>query len=460
MLGRLSIRARITIGTLLIAALFFTGVAIVVRQQVDGILQNAAYDVLMSDATPFETAIQQEPDDPVDNPGEGQLIAVVDPTGATRVSTLPSALTATPDLVDVTRPGPQHLVVDGSAYLVAVEKVTSPGGDWTIISARNENASRQVLEDLTVGLIIGLGTLTVLFGLVSWLLTGAALRPVSHLRRSADTIVATSSDELLPVGPAKDEITYLATTLNTLITDLRASATRERQMVSDASHELRTPLAVLQTQLELLRTGDRSTLDADLVAAGSATLRLNQLVDSLLELSRLDSGRATTTATLGELIDEAGEAVDRARSVAGSDRIDIDLDVTGSIDRARTLPMAALLYGRVLDNLVANAVRAVDGHGRILVTLTATNDRLETTVADSGPGMQPAFVPYAFDRFTQEDRSRAAGHGSGLGLAIVAAAVSAAGGSAHLTNVPGRGLTVTVRLPNSAETIGPLKSGH
>lgn len=446
-LGRLSIRARITIGTLLIAALFFTGVAIVVRQQVDTILRNATYDVLTSDATPFETAIQQEPDDPVDNPGEGQLIAVIDPTGVTLTSTLPAQLVARLDSIDQDRSGPQHLTVDNTTYLVAVEKVTSPTGAWTIISARNENASQQVLADLTAGLVIGLGALTLLFGIVSWALTGAALRPVTQLRRSADAIVATDSDTLLPIGPADDEIAELAATLNALITKLRASAARERQMVSDASHELRTPLAVLQAQLELLRTGNRTRLDTDLLEAERAAVRLNRLVDSLLALSRLDSGRTPTSAAVGELVEEAGEALDRARLSVAGDQVEIELTVPKPAAPNGRVSMAPLLYGRVLDNLLTNALDALDGEGRITVALTVEAEHLVTTVVDTGPGMSPEFLPQAFDRFSQDNDARTAGHGSGLGLAIVAAAASAAGGTVQLANVTTQGLMITVELP-------------
>lgn len=329
-LNRLSIRARITIGTLLLAAVFFAGVALVVRHQVENILQDASFEVLKSDASPFETAIQQEPNDSVDRPGEGQLVAVIDPTGVTRTSTLPAGLTLKLSRVDLGASGPQEIAAGKVTYLVAVDTVESSTGEWTIITARNQDASELVLADLTTGLVVGLGVLTLLFGVVSWLLTGAALRPVTQLRQSAEAIVASGSGELLPVGTAKDEITDLATTLNRLIDDLRSSAARERQMVSDASHELRTPLAVLQTQLELLRTGDRGTLDADILAAERATARLARLVGSLLELSRLDAGQRSSAAEVDALVDEAGEAIDRARLSAMSDQVEIDLTVPGA----------------------------------------------------------------------------------------------------------------------------------
>jgi signal transduction histidine kinase len=446
-LSRLSVRSRITVGTLLLAALFFGGVALVVRQQIEGIMQSAAFEVLQSDATAFETAIEQEPNEPGDNPGEGQLVSVIDPAGVTRTSTLPPAITSSMALIDLANTSPQQLVVDGSTYLVAVKIVKTGAGDWTIISARNQDASALVLADLTTGLVLALGALTLLFGAVSWPLTGAALRPVTQLRRSAEAIVASGGEELLPVGSAKDEITDLAETLNRLIDSLRASASRERQMVSEASHELRTPLAVLQAHLELLRTGDRSSIDSDILGAERATDRLTELVEHLLELSRLDAGCPPTPATVGALADEAGEAIDRARLRAMSDDVEIDLVMPDAIDRAVPIAMPALLYGRVLDNLFSNALRAVDGNGQITATIRQDPSHLITIVADNGPGIDPEFLPHAFDRFSQEDSVRGTGNGSGLGLAIVAAAVASVNGTVTLENAAESGVVVRLWIP-------------
>jgi signal transduction histidine kinase len=249
------------------------------------------------------------------------------------------------------------------------------------------------------------------------------------------------------VGPANDEITDLAATLNRLIADLRASAARERQLVSDASHELRTPLAVLHTQLELLRAGDRSSLESDIAAAERATTRLTELVESLLELSRLDAGRPTTPATVGALLDEAGEAIDRARLRATSADVDIDLIIPDNLDHTAPVAMPALLYGRVLDNLLSNAIRALNGTGQITTAITLDPPDLITVITDSGPGISPGFLPHAFDRFSQEDTVRGAASGSGLGLAIVAAAAASVNGKVTLENANPTGLIVRLRIP-------------
>jgi signal transduction histidine kinase len=446
-LGRLSIRARITIGTLLLAAVFFTGAAFVVHHQVESILRDSLAQVLRSDIGPYITAIQTEPDGAVDVPSQGQLIAVIDPAGATRTSTLPPTVTDALGSLDQTSSDSQELTPGGGQYLVTIERVSSAGGTWTVVAARNEDASSLTLMRLTAELIAGLALLTVVFGGVSWLLTGAALRPVTLLRRSAERIVSTGSADLLPVGPARDEITDLAATLNRLIDDLRASAARERQMVSDASHELRTPLAVLQTQLELMRTGDRGDLDADIRAAERATERLSRLVADLLELSRLDAGPGEQGTAVTELVAEAGEAVDRARLRAAQRSVTVELSVPESVSPAELAGMSAASFGRVLDNLLTNALAAMGETGAIELTVSVEADALTVEVADTGHGVAAEFLPHAFDRFSQEDPARSPSAGAGLGLAIVAAAVEHAGGTVRLENGPRGGARASARLP-------------
>lgn len=447
LLSQLSIRVRLTIGTLILALFFFVLTAVIMHALVRNLMEDSTASLLASDIAPYEAAIQNEPNDEADIPAEGQLIAVIDPTKNEHVSSLPTALRKQLGELTTLPSGNQEVVVGGSSYLVTVEQVKDSSGEWTIVAARDQSTTELVMSRLTVGIIIGLAVLVILFGLVSWFLIGTALRPVERLRRSAEQIVSTGSDDLLPVSPAKDEIQQLAGTLNHLIADLRSSVARERQMVSDASHELRTPLAVLQGQLELLRTGDRSTIDEDIASAERATARLSRLATDLLELSRLESSSASRASSeLADLVDEAGEAVDRAR-LAYSDR---DIDVEFAIQDLPEWGAVAIretTFGQVVDNLINNAANAIVETGRIEVVLEADDEAVVLTVVDSGPGIPEDFIPLAFDRFSRADESRGQSIGAGLGLAIVAAAVGAAGGDVELANQPVGGLCATVRLP-------------
>ncbi|PPI17571.1 sensor histidine kinase, partial [Rathayibacter sp. AY1B1] len=130
-----------------------------------------------------------------------------------------------------------------------IELVRS-GASQALIEESRDTAEA-VVGGVSTTLLIALAILFVAFAATSWLLVGLALRPVGRMRAIADRLRHGRSTELLPVGPARDELSDLASTLNALIADLRESADRERRLVADASHELRTPLAALRTRLEL-----------------------------------------------------------------------------------------------------------------------------------------------------------------------------------------------------------------
>jgi signal transduction histidine kinase len=101
----------------------------------------------------------------------------------------------------------------------------------------------------------------------------------------------------------------------------------------------------------------------------------------------------------------------------------------------------------MLDNLLSNAVAAVDRGGAVALTIREVDQDLEIEVLDDGPGVPPVFLPLAFDRFSRPDESRTAdAGGSGLGLALVQAIARAAGGSAALINAE-RGLVARIRIP-------------
>lgn len=438
--GRLSIRARITVGSFLLALLFFAGAAFVVQAQVRTILDRSTIELLESDSAPYVTAGVNLPTQTLEAPGEDQRVAVIDQAGTLRLTTLPARLSGAIATFRTGDVGPRTYTASGHTYQLLITRVDTPAGLWTIVAARSEAPNELVLTGLTVALAWGFAGLSVLFAGVSWLLTGAALRPVARLRRSADSLVRSGSPDLLQVDPARDEVSELALTLNSLLSQLHESAAREKQLVSDASHELRTPLAILQTRLELLGRAVPAENRDDVVAAESAVRRLTALVADLLELSRLEADGAGS-ASFAELGAALEEAVDRGRFAASAEGVTIDYEVGDAADVS--VDMSAGTLGRVVDNLVKNAVAA--GSKRVDLSLSAADSAVVLMVRDDGPGMHPDFLPRAFDRFSREDPARS-NQGTGLGLSIVRAAVEAAGGAIELDN-SADGLSVSVRLP-------------
>lgn len=438
----LSIRARITLGSLLVAALIFSIALIAVRAQVGSILEDSDATLARNDLTSFAVDIAANPDEPVDDPGTGLLISIQPPSGPAEIDTLPHAIH---ELVE-------HREADGTDFeaeaegihfVVVGRAVETADGTWTLWAARSTEARELTLRSLDGLLVIGGVLLLAAFGVASWFLASAALRPVVRLQRGAERLAGSGERASLPVGEAKDEIARLATTLNSFLDEVRDSADREKRMVSDAAHELRTPLAALKTQLEIAREDSADPrLDAQLSSAETSVDRLTDLATNLLELARLEQGDAASPrADAAALEEQFLASVDRARLLALRRGISVEYELDTLSSAVRTSPSS---FGRLCDNLLANAVAAAQSEVR--VRLTEESGSLRLTVDDDGPGMPDDFIPLAFERFSRSDSARTS-TGSGLGLSLVKAIVESAGGQVAVAN-SSPGLTARVSLPN------------
>ncbi|PPG90893.1 sensor histidine kinase [Rathayibacter sp. AY1F3] len=340
-----------------------------------------------------------------------------------------------------------------------IELVRS-GASQALIEESRDTAEA-VVGGVSRTLLLALAILFVVFAVASWVLVGLALRPVGRMRAIADRLRRGHSTELLPVGPAQDELSDLASTLNALIEDLRESADRERRLVADASHELRTPLAALRTRLELAERvrDDPAALYADVVDARRSIDRLQSLTDGLLILSRIDAGTAVGDAPSTALREEVTDSVDRARMLARDRDLAIDFVAPASA-RATRYAVSPTDFGRILDNLLANAVAATPDGGSITATLVERSGEAVLSVDDDGPGVPEAFLAVATDRFTRPDAARSRDGGAGLGLAIVAGLSRSAGGELTIRNLVPRGLGVEVRLPVTRPDLTPRKENR
>lgn len=450
LLGRLSIRARITLGSLLVGAAVLVVAAVALHLQVQAATVATDRSLATGVAAPFVADLRNNPDEVPDRPSPGDQVGIRTASGRWLLDTLPAdvrrALPAVTDHQVAVRIRTGHAVTS-----VVGIPVSTADGTAVVWAAQDGRAGHETLERVDRSLIGGTLLALLAFTAAAWLLSTVALRPVARMRATAERISAGSSDQHLPVGPADDELAGLARTLNAFLDRQRADAARERQMVSDASHELRTPLAALTARLELAHraSGDAATLERELEAAEGDAARLVALAEALLALSRLDDARAPEPAPAAALVTELMGSVDRARSVgAGQWDIDFDVDVP-AVDTRYALEPAA--FARVVDNLVANALAAADG-GTVRIALEQDSAlRLRLRVVDDGPGVPVAFLPHAFERFARADPARAgtAGRhrGSGLGLALVSGIAGRAGGSAALENRPSGGAVATVTLP-------------
>jgi len=221
------------------------------------------------------------------------------------------------------------------------------------------------------------------------------------------------------------------------------------EFLATLSHELRTPLTAIMGWAALLRR--RATLPEEQISAAVETIHRNaraqaQIIDDLLDVSRIVSGKIRLQADALDLMELVQVAVDGIRPAAAARQIDLELRPAG--DPVLVAGDAGRLQ-QVLWNLLTNAVKFTPAGGHISIMLRLAGGEAELSVQDSGIGIPAGFLPHVFERFRQADGSTTREHGGlGLGLSIVRNLVELHGGTvAAYSRGTGHGATFTVRLP-------------
>ncbi|HEY2762558.1 MAG TPA: ATP-binding protein [Pseudonocardiaceae bacterium] len=295
-------------------------------------------------------------------------------------------------------------------------------------------------------------TALVVAGAAGVLIVSAALRPLQRMAATAGRVAELPLDRgevaLAERVPAADtdprtEVGQVGAALNHMLSHVAAalqarqdSETQVRQFVADASHELRTPLAAIRGYAELIeRRGDAVPPEVAqaLLRSRSQTERMTSLVEDMLLLARLDTGRALAREPV-DLTRLVVDAVSDAHVAGPGHRFILDLP-----DEPVTVTGDEMRLGQVLANLLANARTHTPSGSTVTIGLTSDDAEVRLRVSDDGPGIPADLMPHVFERFARADASRSRVAGStGLGLAIVHAVVVAHGGTVAVHSAPGR----------------------
>jgi two-component system phosphate regulon sensor histidine kinase PhoR len=239
------------------------------------------------------------------------------------------------------------------------------------------------------------------------------------------------------------------------VTELQRADTIRREFVANVSHELRTPIAGLKALAETLANGAlddppaaRSFVERMIIEAD----RLAQLVEELLEIARLEGGRALGQPERVDLAALVARGSERLRPLA--ERHGVKLTVDADVALPDVVGDASRLERAVL-NLVDNAVKFTDPGGAVDVRCWQEGSEVRVGVSDTGMGIAPEDQTRIFERFYKTDRARASG-GAGLGLAIAKHTVQAMGGRIWAESVEGKGSTFFIALPLAGETVTSL----
>jgi len=260
--------------------------------------------------------------------------------------------------------------------------------------------------------------------------------------------------------PGNDELASLGGAFNRMAAQLEAAAARQaelermrRDLVAWAGHDLQTPLTSIRAILEAVADGvieDPATREKYLQTAQRNIRDLSRLIDDLFEVAQLQAGSFRLNLEASSLNDLISDTVESFSPQIAGHRIQLEGSVAPGVDPVILDPAR---IGRVLSNLLANALRHTPDGGRITIEASGGPAEVRISVSDNGEGIAPEDLPHVFESFYRGEKSRGrATGGSGLGLAIARGFVEAHGGEIRAESPPGEGCTVSFTLPRRPAT--------
>jgi len=230
--------------------------------------------------------------------------------------------------------------------------------------------------------------------------------------------------------------------------DAEQASRLKDEFLATLSHELRSPLNAIVGWVHIARrhAGDNAELARSLDTIERNVRAQTQIVNDLLDMSRIMTGQVRLDLQTVELRDAVNNAVETIRPAADAKRVRLETMLESSIGWTKVDPQR---LQQVLWNLLVNAVKFTPPGGRVRVALERSNSHAEIVIQDSGVGIAPSFLPHVFERFRQADASTTRRHGGlGLGLSIVKSLAELHGGSVRAASPgEGQGSTFTISLP-------------
>jgi|CXWL01.1.fsa_nt_gi signal transduction histidine kinase len=333
------------------------------------------------------------------------------------------------------------LVREHLAQVDAIAAAVAQNEPQKRIQQAQQRATRSSLWAAAVALVLALA---VALGVL-----GAATRPLERLARGARAIA--SGDLSFRVTPeGSPEVRGLARDFNAMADRLHELNRLKSDFVSSVSHDLKAPLASIAETTSLLLDGLPGPLtekQSRLLALNlESSRRLGQMIENLLDLSRIETGALALQFLRHDLVVLAGQVVDQLRGLI--DKKGLAVAIEGAAGTA-VVECDAASIRRALGNLVANAVTFSPAGGRIDIRVQPrAKESVEVLVADQGPGVPDAEKERIFQRFYRSEHG-ARGPGTGIGLAIARAVLEAHGGVLWVRDGPSGGSVFSCLLPRS-----------
>jgi signal transduction histidine kinase len=304
---------------------------------------------------------------------------------------------------------------------------------------------------LAIVLLVFAGGIAMILG---YFLSSTVTERIDLLKGAAEKLSQGDLQTRVPVQ-GRDEVSALAATFNQMAEQLQAADQKQREvesmrrdLIAWVSHDLQTPLTSMRAILEALSDGivdDPETVKRYLNTAQRDVRSLSALIDDLFQMAQLDAGGFPLHRAPASLSDLVSDTLESFTELAKQQGITLEGQVESDVD---PIFMDTQAIGRVLNNLIGNALRHTPPNGRVSVWVRRTGPRVEVTVSDTGEGIRAEDIPHIFERFYRAEKSRNRGTGgAGLGLAIARGIVRAHGGEIRVESKVGKGTQFTLQFP-------------
>jgi len=312
-------------------------------------------------------------------------------------------------------------------------------------------ASEHDLQLAIVLLVFAGGIATIL----GYFLSSTVTERINLLEGAAKRLARGNLQTRVPVT-GRDEVASLSTAFNQMAEQLQAADQKQRELeslrrdlIAWVSHDLQTPLASMRAVLEAISDGvvdEPEMVKRYLATAQRDVMSLSALIDDLFQMSQLDAGGFPLHRASASLSDLVSDTLESFSQIAMQQEIILEGNVESDVD---PVLMDTQAIGRVLNNLISNALRHTPPQGRVSLWVRRTAQGVEVTVSDTGEGIRAEDIPHIFERFYRGDaaRSRNRDTGAGLGLAIARGIVNAHGGDIQVQSQFGKGTQFTFHLP-------------
>ena len=318
-------------------------------------------------------------------------------------------------------------------------------GEFVVAVAQNmdHNPNDDIFRKLPLALLCLSLPILILSYFISFFITKRTIKPVMKITKAAQSITLENLSDLLPLSGYNDEIDELSKTFNELFQRLKRDFDRERQFSSDVSHELNTPLTVISGQAGLLlRWGknDPKQLEKSLNAIKTEAATMHAIIENLLQISRIESGRIKPNIAKVELKPLFSWLVEEFSAVAPKMKIDAICDNI-------SLSTDSEMLHQILTVLISNSVKYAGDDCHVTLKAFSKKGNVIIEQSDDGPGFSKESLPHIFERFYRADEAHSRKvSGSGLGLAIAQTLCTALNAKISARNIDPHGACFMIQF--------------